>query len=44
MLKRLSICIVFVLGFVLLFTTGPAKAQLGNAGSIEGVVKDAPAG
>src|SRR6266478_6413817 len=44
MLKRLSICIVFVLGFVLLFTTGPAKAQLGNAGSIEGVVKDASGG
>src|SRR5258707_2303406 len=44
MLKRLSICIVFVLGFVLLFMAGPAKAQLGNAGSIEGVVKDASGG
>src|SRR5580693_4829156 len=44
MLKRLSICTVFVLGFVLLFTAGPAKAQLGNAGSIEGVVKDTSGG
>jgi len=44
MFKRLSICIVFVLGFVLLFTTGPAKAQLGNSGSIEGVVKDSSGG
>jgi len=44
MLKRLSICTVFVLGFVLLFTAGPAKAQLGNAGSIEGVVKDSSGG
>jgi hypothetical protein len=44
MLKRLSICTVFVLGFVLLLTTGPAKAQLGNAGSIEGVVKDSSGG
>ncbi len=40
MLKRLSICTVVVLGFVLLLTAGPAKAQLGNSGSIEGVVKD----
>ncbi len=44
MLKRLSICTVFVLGFVLLFTAGLAKAQLGNAGSIEGVVKDSSGG
>ena len=44
MLKRLSICTVFVLGFVLLLTAGPAKAQLGNAGSIEGVVKDSSGG
>src|SRR6266849_5654577 len=44
MLKRLSICQVFVLGFVLLLTAGPAKAQLGNSGSIEGVVKDASGG
>jgi hypothetical protein len=44
MLKRLSNCTAFVLGFVLLFAAGPAKAQLGNAGSIEGVVKDASGG
>jgi len=44
MLKRLSICFVLVLGFVLLLTAGPAKAQLGNSGSIEGVVKDASGG
>ena len=44
MLKRLSICTAFVLGIVLLFTAGPAKAQLGNAGSIEGVVKDSSGG
>jgi carboxypeptidase family protein/TonB-dependent receptor-like protein len=40
MLKRLSIYTFFILGIVLLFTAGPTKAQLGNAGSIEGVVKD----
>jgi len=44
MLKRLSRRVVFVLGFVLLLTAGPAKAQLGNAGSIEGSVKDASGG
>jgi hypothetical protein len=44
MLKHLSICAVFVLGFVLLLMAGPAKAQLGNAGSIEGVVKDSSGG
>jgi len=44
MLKRLSMYAVFVLGFVLLFAAGPAKAQLGNAGSIEGVVKDSSGG
>src|SRR6202521_3131861 len=44
MLKHLSNCAVFVLGFVLLLTPGPAKAQLGNAGSIEGVVKDSSGG
>src|SRR5258708_11505783 len=44
MLKRLSICTVLFLGFVLLLTAGPAKAQLGNAGSIEGVVKDPSGG
>src|SRR6266478_5804484 len=44
MLKRLSICLVFVLGFVLLLTAESAKAQLGNSGSIEAVVKDASGG
>src|SRR5712692_8233031 len=44
MLKRLSISLVFVLGLVLFFATGPANAQLGNAGSIEGVVKDSSCG
>ncbi len=44
MLKHLRISVVLVLGFVLLPTAGPAKAQLGNAGSIEGVVKDSSGG
>src|SRR6266436_39779 len=44
MLKRLSICLVFVLGFVLLLTAESTKAQLGNSGSIEAVVKDASGG
>jgi len=43
MLKRLSICTGFVLGIVL-FVTAPAKAQMGNSGSIEGVVKDPSGG
>jgi len=44
MLKRLSIYGVLVLGFVLSFAPGPAVAQLGNSGSIEGVVKDPSGG
>jgi len=44
MLKRLSISVVFVLGLVLSFAAGPAKAQMGNSGSIEGVVKDPSGG
>jgi len=44
MSKNLSICAIVILGFVLLLTAGPAKAQLGNAGSIEGVVRDASGG
>src|SRR5260370_22090019 len=44
MLKRLSISLVFVLGLVVLFAAGPANDQLGNAGSIEGVVKDSSGG
>ncbi len=44
MLKRLSISLVFVLGLLVLFAAGPAKAQMGNSGSIEGVVKDPSGG
>src|SRR2546426_7076206 len=44
MLKRLSISVAFVLGLVLSLTAGPAKAQSGNSGSIEGVVKDPSGG
>jgi Carboxypeptidase regulatory-like domain len=44
MLKRLSIYGALVLGFVLSFAPGPAAAQLGNSGSIEGVVKDPSGG
>jgi hypothetical protein len=44
MLKRLSIGVVFVLGLVLFFAAGPASAQIGNSGSIEGVVKDPSGG
>src|SRR6267143_1007869 len=44
MLKRLSISMVFVLGLVVLFAAAPAEAQLGNAGAIEGVVKDSSGG
>lgn len=44
MSKRLSISVIFVLGFVLFFFTGPASAQLGNSGSLEGVVKDTSGG
>jgi hypothetical protein len=44
MSKRLSISVVFVLGIAALFAAGPAKAQSGNSGSIEGVVKDPSGG
>src|SRR5437899_6356628 len=44
MLKRLSISLVFALGLLVLFAAGPAKAQMGNSGSIEGVVKDPSGG
>src|SRR5216684_4861387 len=44
MLKTLSICTAFVLGLVLLFASSPANAQLGNSGSIDGVVKDPSGG
>ncbi len=44
MLKRLSTYMILVFGFVTLFIAGPAKAQMGNSGSIEGVVKDSSGG
>jgi hypothetical protein len=44
MLKRLNISVIFVLGLVLFFAAGPANAQLGNSGSIDGVVKDPSGG
>ena len=44
MLKHLSIMVVFVLGLVLFFASSPANAQLGNSGSIDGVVKDPSGG
>src|SRR5258707_7596385 len=44
MMKHLSISVVFVLGLVLFFAAGSANAQLGNSGSIEGVVKDSSGG
>jgi hypothetical protein len=44
MLRRSSICKVFVLGIWLLFGAGMTRAQLGNSGSIEGVVKDPSGG
>jgi hypothetical protein len=44
MLKGMSICAVFVLGFVLSTAVQPAAAQLGNSGSIAGVVKDPSGG
>src|SRR5437870_9924191 len=43
MLKSLSTFTV-VLGLAVLFAAGPAKAQMGNSGSIEGVVKDPSGG
>ena len=35
---------IFVLGLAVLLAAGPVKAQLGNSGSIEGVVKDPSGG
>jgi hypothetical protein len=40
MLKKLSILVVFVFGLFLAGPVPPANAQLGNSGSVEGVVKD----
>jgi hypothetical protein len=44
MLKRLRIFAAFVCGFVQWLTAEPVNAQMGNSGSIEGVVKDASGG
>src|SRR5258708_3951122 len=44
MMQHLSISVVFVLGLMLFFAAGLAKAQLGNSGSIDGVVKDPSGG
>ena len=44
MLKRLSIYGILFLGFVLSISPSRTLAQLGNSGSIEGVVKDASGG
>ncbi len=44
MLKHLSISMFLVLGLVLFSAAGPANAQLGNSGSIDGVVKDPSGG
>jgi Carboxypeptidase regulatory-like domain/TonB-dependent Receptor Plug Domain len=44
MLKRLSMWMAFILGIVLLLSAGPAKAQMGNSGSIAGAVKDVSGG
>jgi carboxypeptidase family protein len=44
MLKRLGIYTLFALAFVLFIAAGPANGQLGNSGSIEGVVKDPSGG
>ena len=44
MFRHFRICGIVVLGFVVLLTAGPAMAQLGNSGSIEGVVKDPSGG
>ena len=44
MLKKGNYSWGFVLGLALLLLAGPANAQLGNSGSIEGVVKDPTGG
>ena len=43
-MKRSSIYAALVLGFVLCLAASPIMAQLGNAGSIEGVIKDPSGG
>jgi hypothetical protein len=44
MLKRLSIYLSSALALAVLFAAGPASAQMGNSGSIDGVVKDPSGG
>jgi len=44
MSKRLSIYAILILGLMMQFVAGPAKAQIGNSGSIEGIVKDPTGG
>jgi len=44
MLKRLSIYLISALALAVLFAAGPASAQMGNSGSIDGVVKDPSGG
>jgi Carboxypeptidase regulatory-like domain len=44
MMKRLSIYAIFVLAIAASFGAGAVKAQLGNSGSIEAVVKDPSGG
>jgi hypothetical protein len=44
MLKSVSSSVVFVMGLVLFLAAGPVNAQLGNSGSIDGVVKDPSGG
>ena len=43
-MKRLSIYAALVLGLILCLAPSPINAQLGNSGSIEGVVKDPSGG
>ena len=44
MLQRLCVYVFSVLGLVLFVAARPARAQLGNSGSLEGVVKDPSGG
>jgi len=44
MFKNFGTYAIFVLGIVALLMAGPAMAQLGNSGSIEGIVKDPTGG
>jgi hypothetical protein len=44
MFKLFSMFAILIFGFVLVLTAEPARAQLGNSGSIEGVVKDPTGG